>query len=195
MISIERDSSGRTFQVWKQNQMNSCGIACVWMAKSIARQMSFAEDEWELAVRTFGSAVGVALARIGAQASGPMTLNPAAFSNDQSSMASSLANFGFYAGQIANILRGERLHVEHTGFDGKAHSIHSHKIAYNKPAIALVAWNGGGGHFIVVGRATRHALSILDPWNGHINEQGNNGHYIAPYGGRGSICEILYVSA
>ncbi|MBP8287049.1 MAG: hypothetical protein KAX57_09440 [Rhodoferax sp.] len=49
MINVERDGSGRTYQIWKQNQMNSCGIACMWMARGIARQTSFSEEEWGLA--------------------------------------------------------------------------------------------------------------------------------------------------
>ena len=51
MINIETDSHGRTYQIWKQDQMNSCGVASVWMARGIALQMSFAEEEWGLAQR------------------------------------------------------------------------------------------------------------------------------------------------
>ena len=35
MVTIERDSHGRTYQIWQQNQANSCGVACVWMARGI----------------------------------------------------------------------------------------------------------------------------------------------------------------
>jgi hypothetical protein len=196
MISIERDSSGRTYQIWKQNQMNSCGVASVWMARGIARQMSVNEDEWELAQRTYRGAVGNALAPLGvASNSGPMTLNPGAFKKDQSSMASTIANFGFYGTQLANALRGERLHVEHVGFNGNSHSIVPGRISISKPAIVLVSWYGGGGHFVVVGRCTQSAVSFLDPWDGHVNEQANDGTYNAPYNNQGFIGEILYISA
>ena len=195
MINIERDSHGRTYQIWKQDQMNSCGVASAWMARGIARQMSYAEEEWDLAQRLYRSAVSSALAPLGVSAAGPMSLDPRAFPRDQSSMASTIANFGFFAAQLANALRAERLRVEHVGNNGSAQRIHAHKIAINKPGIALVYWNGGGGHFVVVGRCTQSAVSFLDPWDGHVNEQSNNGRYTARYGGQGVIGEVIYLSA
>jgi hypothetical protein len=107
MINIETDSHGRTYQIWKQNQMNSCGVASTWMARGIARQMSFAEEEWELAQRVYRNAVNNALAPLGVSPDGPMTLDPRAFSNDQSSMASTIANVGFYASQLALAIRDQ----------------------------------------------------------------------------------------
>lgn len=196
MISIERDSSGRTYQIWKQNQMNSCGVACAWMARGIAKRMSFNEDEWSLAQSLYRAAVENALAPLGVSASsGPMSLDPRAFPTNQNTMASTIANFGFYAAQLARALRGEGLTVEYVADNGQPRIIVHSKIAIDKPAIALVLWNGGGGHFVVVGRCTAGAVSFLDPWNGHVNEQVNNGRYVAPYGDRGVIGEILYISA
>lgn len=195
MITIENDSHGRTYQIWKQNQMNSCGVASVWMARGIARQMSFREEEWDLAQRLYRTAVNNALAPLGVAAGGPMSLDPRAFPQDQSSMASTLANFGFYADQLAAALRAERLRVEHVGWTGNAHRIVPNKIAINKPAIALVAWNNGGGHFVVVGRCTSSSVSFLDPWDGRVNEERNDGLYRARYGNRGFIGEVLYISA
>src|SRR5438309_7381519 len=168
MINIETDSHGRTYQIWKQDQMNSCGVASAWMARGIAKQMSFAEEEWEMAQRVYRLAVDNALAPLGVSASGPMCLDPRAFRNDQSSMASTLANAGFFAAQLATALRGEALQVEHVPLNGLARRIIADKIAINKPAIALIYWNGGGGHFVVVGRCTQAAISFLDPWDGHI---------------------------
>lgn len=195
MINIERDNHGRTYQIWKQDQENSCGVAAVWMARGIARQMSYSEQEWGLAQRLYRSAVQNALAPLGVSPAGPMTLDPTAFPADQSSMASAVANTGFRATQLASALRAERLHVEHVGLNGHARRIESHKIAINKPAIALVYWNRRGGHFVVVGRCTHRAVSFLDPWDGHVNEQYNNGHYYAPYNNQGLIGEVLYIRA
>lgn len=196
MINIEHDSSGRVYEIWKQNQMNSCGVASVWMARGIARQMSIAEDEWTLAQKVYRSAVGNALAPLGvASSSGPMSLDPRAFRVDQSSMASTIANFGFYAGQLARALRAEGLRVVHIGFDGHRHPIQANLISLSKPAIALVYWNHGGGHFVVAGRATRQRVTFLDPWDGHINEQPNSGRYFSHYSAQGPIGEILYLSA
>lgn len=195
MINIERDSHGRTYQIWKQDQMNSCGVASAWMARGIARQTSYAEGEWDLAQRLYRSAVQNAFARLGVSPAGPMTLDPRALPRDQSSMASTVANFGFYAGQLATALDAEGLRVEHVGNNGRARRIDAHKIAINRPAIVLVYWNRGGGHFVVVGRCTDRAVSFLDPWDGHVNEQFNNGSYNAPYNNQGAIGEVLYLSA
>jgi hypothetical protein len=195
MINIERDSHGRTYQIWKQDQMNSCGVASAWMARGIARQMSYAEGEWELAQRLYRSAVQNAFARLGVSADGPMTLDPRAFPRDQSSMASTVANFGFFASQLATALGAEGLDVDHIGNNGQPRRIRAHRIAINKPAIVLVYWNGGGGHFVVVGRCTDRAASFLDPWDGHVNEQYNNGSYNAPYNNQGLIGEVIYLSA
>lgn len=195
MINIERDSKGRIYQIWKQDQMNSCGVASAWMARGIARQMSFNETEWDLAQQIYRDAVNNALAPLGVQSSGPMTLDPSAFPKDQSSMASTLANFGFYAGQLGKALRAEGLKVEHVGFNGQNHIVTPAKISISKPAIVLVYWDNGGGHFVVVGLATHTSVSFLDPWDGHVNEQPNSGRYRARYGGQGSNREILYLSA
>ena len=196
MISIEHDGSGRTYQIWKQNQMNSCGVACMWMARGIARQTSFAEDEWNLAVRLFGAAVGSAAARLGVSPTGPMSLNPRAFSNNQGSMAAAVANFGFYSDQLAAALRADGLRVDTNGLDRNGKII-ANNIAYNRPGIALLQWSppGRGGHFVVVGRCTQRSASFLDPWDGHANEQYNTGQYTAPYGGSGQIVSVLNVSA
>jgi hypothetical protein len=195
MINIETDSHGRTYQIWKQNQANSCGVASVWMARGIARQMSFAEDEWDLAQRVYRNAVNNALAPLGVSPGGPMCLDPNAFPADQSSMAATLANTGFYAGQLANAIRAEGLQAQLVGWTGNSHRIVPNKIAINKPAIALVAWDNGGGHFVVVGRCTASRVSFLDPWDGHVNEEPNDGRYRARYGGRGFIGAVIYMSA
>ena len=197
MINIETDSHGRTYQIWKQDQMSSCRVAAAWMARGIAKQMSFAEEEWDMAQRVYRNAVGNALAPLGVSAAGPMTLNPSSFAQDQRSMASTIANVGFRASQLATALRGERLTVEHLGLNATrtARTIEPHKIAINKPAIALVYWNrGGGAHFVVVGRCTRAAVSYLDPWTGRVNEQRNDGEYLASYN-QGRVGEIIYISA
>ncbi len=195
MISLERDSHGRTYQIWKQQQANSCGVASVWMARGIARQASFAEEEWDLAVRMYQGAVAGALGALGASASGPMTFNPDSYAPNQSTMANTMASFGLYSGQVAASLRNERLRVDHTNLSGTPPKIQHDKIAFNKPAIVLILWDGGGGHFVVVGRCTHNEVSFLDPWNGHVNQQRNDGKYRAPYGGQGSIADIIYISA
>ena len=110
-------------------------------------------------------------------------------------MANTFASFGLYCGQITISLIKENLRAEQTVLTGTPRRIRHDKIAFNKPAIVLIVWDGGGGHFVVVGRCTHTEVSYLDPWNGHVNQQPNDGRYRAPYGGQGSIANIVYISA
>lgn len=195
MISLETDSHGRTYQIWRQQQANSCGVASVWMARGIARQASFAEEEWDLAIRMYLGAVAGALGSLGASPTGPVTFNPDSYDSNQNTMANTLASFGLYSRQLATSLQNEGLRAELTTLSGNPPRIRHDKIAFNKPAIVLVLWKGGGGHFVVVGRCTLGQVSFLDPWDGHVNQLPNNGKYKARYGGEGSIAEIIYISA
>lgn len=195
MISIERDSSGRTYQIWKQQQASSCGVACAWMARGIARQASFAEEEFALAQRIYAGSVGSALSAMQARQMAPQTFDPRAFANNQNSFGSTMANFGLFARQLAGALRGEGLKVEHYSNGNNPIVVIPNKIAINKPGIALVQWARGGGHFVVIGRAVPSNISYLDPWDGHVNEQANDGTYAANYGNTGLLMEILYISA
>ena len=106
-----------------------------------------------------------------------------------------MASFGLYSSQLATALRNDGMKTELTKLCGTPPRISHNKIAFNKPAIVLVLWTGGGGHFVVVGRCTMGQVSFLDPWDGHVNELPNNGKYRARYGGEGSIAEIIYISA
>jgi hypothetical protein len=200
MISIETDSHGRTYQIWKQQQAATCGVAAAWMARGIVRQMSVGEEEWDLAQRIYMGAVLHALNPLAqATTAGPMTMSPAGQPNDQSSFASTFTRFGLMARQLAEAVRSEGIAVEHAGlratdtFD-HGRTIAHHKIAINKPAIAMVYWRTGGAHFVVVGRATARAVTYLDPWDGHVNELANDSLYLANYGDFGVVGEILYLS-
>lgn len=195
MINLEHDSHGRVYQIWQQQQANSCGVAAIWMARGIARQASFGEEEWDLAIRVYQGAVGGALGALGASPTGPVTFNPASYDANQASMANTFASFGLYCGQVTTALRNEGLNAEQTVLSGNPPRIRHDKIAFNKPAIVLIYWDNGGGHFVVVGRCTPNEVSYLDPWNGHVNQQRNNGRYRAPYGGQGQIANIIYISA
>lgn len=194
MINIERDSHGRTYQIWKQDQASSCGVASIWMARGIARSASFNEEEWTLAQRIYSGAVASALGEVHAPPSGPMSLNPRRFPSDQSSMGSTFTNFGLFARQVAAGLRNEGLRADHTSLIGNPPKIDHNKISLTKPAIVLIQWNGSGGHFVVVGRCTARQVSFLDPWDGRVNEQVNDGFYESNYGRAGPIATIIYVS-
>jgi Peptidase C39 family len=194
MINIETGVGGRVYQIWKQQQAASCGVASAWMARGQARQMSFAEVEWDLAQRIYRSAVAGALGASQPSSSGPMSFDPAAFPHDQSSFGSTFSRFGLFTNQMAQALRGERLSTQVYSGGGAAIRIIDSKIAYNKPGIAFVKWNGNGAHFVVIGRCTKHHVTFLDPWSGHIREQTNNGLYSSSYGNNGFIQEVIYIS-
>ncbi len=197
MIRLERDSHGRTYQIWQQQQVASCGVASVWMARGIARQASFAEEEWDLAVRMYLGVVATTLAQAIAPA-GPVTFDPRLHSPinpNQDTMGNTFANYGLSCHQMAAAIRQEGLRVEARGLHGNPPRIMHSKIAFNKPAIAFIDWDGPGGHFVVVGRCTHREVSFIDPWDGHVNQQPNDGRYYAPYGDTGSITQIMYISA
>lgn len=201
MINIETDRHGRTYQIWQQQQMSTCGVAAAWMARGILRQMSFAEDEWALAQRIYLTAVQNALAPLGhATTAGPMTMSPVGETGDQSSFQSTFTGGGgLYARQLAQAMRSEGFAVEHRALandapEGSSLTVQHWKIAWNRPAIAMIYWRGGGGHFVVVGRCTRRDVTYLDPADGHVNELDNDGLYCANYGDVGNVGEILYLS-
>ncbi len=195
MISMDTDSDGTVFQLWKQDQAASCGVASAWMARGLVRQMSFAEGEWDLAQRVYRNGVASALSAMGTAPSGPVTFDPRAFGNNQSSLGSTFSRFGLFAGQLAAALRAEGLNVNHTGADPGGTGLISHLIAQTRVAIVLVSWQRGGGHFVVAARRANDGdIVFLDPWDGNVNEQENNGAYVANYGNIGTIAEILYLS-
>lgn len=194
MINIERGRGGRVYQIWQQQQQSSCGVACAWMARGIARQMSFAEEEWDLARRIYLGAVNTSLGAAASAPTAPMTFDPRANPNNQNSMGGTFANFGLFYTQLASALRGEGLQVTVRHNNGARITVVPGLIAYNKPAISFVKWTGPGAHFVVVGRCVPDHVTFLDPWTGHINEQPNDGRFRASYGA-GNILVNLYISA
>ncbi len=194
MISIERGVGGRVYQIWQQQQASSCGVACAWMARGIARQMSFAEDEWDLARRIYLGAVNTALGAAAATPKAPMTFPASLNPNNQTTMGGTFANFGLFYTQLAAALRNEGLQVNVQHNNGAPISVDANRIAYNKPAISFLKWTGAGAHFVVVGRCVPSHVTFLDPWTGHINEQPNDGRFRASYNS-GNILVNLYVSA
>lgn len=205
MISIERGLGGRVYQIWKQQQVCSCGVACAWMARGIAKQVSLAEEEWELAQRIYLGSVNSALAAANTIPSAPMTVAPLAYrstpgSQLQNNFSSNFSRAGLTCTQLANALRNDGLRVSVLSNNGSPTPVVANSIAYNKPGISFVKWpdrvnpGDGGAHFVVVGRCTAHHVTFLDPWTGHIREQPNDGNFSASYNA-GIILENLYISA
>ena len=204
MITIETGAGGRVYQIWKQQQASSCGVASCWMARGIARQMSFAEDEWQLATRIFTGAVNTTLAGARTVPAGPMTVDPRAYRGATerqitSDFSTLVSVGGLTDSELARALRNEGLRAETYSNGGGRCRIIDTKIAINKPAISHIVWDSvgnapGGGHFVVVGRCTRRHVTFLDPWVGRVVEQDNNGRFNGP-SGTGTIVANIYVSA
>jgi hypothetical protein len=180
-VSLADDSDGNTYQLWAQRQANSCGVASIWMARGIARQQSINEDEWELANRMYYAAIAGMMPEGGPPPPGaPMTLNPAAYQSNQSTMENTFASFGVYGSQVASMLRQEGFSVRHMS----ARSVLGDWLTPTRPAIVLVGWypqsrsQRQGGHFIVAVRQLRDGKIVyLDPWGGVLREVRNNGRY------------------
>ncbi|MEP0191017.1 MAG: hypothetical protein ABJP70_10365 [Erythrobacter sp.] len=206
MISIETGAGGRTYQIWKQQQASSCGVASCWMARGIARQMSFAETEWQLAVRIFQGAVNTSLAAAQTVPGGPMTVDPRAYPNATEQQITSdfstlVSVGGLTDSEVGRALRNEGLRTQTlaTNDTSKPCKVVHNKIAADKPAISLVDLEPIGNapgilHFVVVGRCTRNHVTFLDPWTGRVTENRNNGRFRGG-SGTGTIVSNIYVRA
>ncbi|WP_425228369.1 hypothetical protein [Sphingomonas sp.] len=190
-VSIESDSDRNTYEVWKQEQASSCGVASIWMARGLVKQQCIDEDEWPLAQRVFSGAVRGAMNAAGGDRF-PVCYNPGAFPKNQSSMGSTFSQFGLFSSQVATGLQNEGLHANFIG----AQSINPVNLGPGKAVIAFVRWRpaGNGAHFVCAARmANNGAVVFLDPWDGKVNEQWNNGTYAARYGGVGDILQVINV--
>jgi hypothetical protein len=201
-IVYQQDSKKNTYQIWAQEQANSCAVAAIWMARCQARQMTFAETEWDLAWRLYQHAVvGIpwALSSSASAPTGPMSIDPRAYTASQSSFYNMFGSFGTFAAQVAKVLRSEGLKVTHLPNSGTAQSLNVAKLSQRSPAIVLVGWyatqNGRqtrtGGHFVVAAEHINNQIVYLDPWGGNLYELANNARYRAP----GLIEEVIYLAS
>lgn len=190
-VSIETDSDNTSFEVWKQEQASSCGVASIWMARGLVKEICLEEGEWELARRVYYGAVRGMMAAAGGDRF-PVCYNPAAFQNNQTSMGATFANFGLFSSQVATGLQSEGLHANVIA----ATTINTLNLGPRKAAIAFVRWRpaNSGAHFVCAARqASNGKIVFLDPWDGKVNEQFNNGVYNARYGGVGDIAFVVNV--
>ena len=200
-IVMCRDSAGHTYQVWAQEQNASCAIASLWMARSQAKQQSFAEEEWELAWRVYQRVV-IGMPREFAADSAPpppVCINPAAVGNDQVTFYNMFGNFGTFAPQVVQALRSDGLKATQVTGSGFPNTLNSAKLSQTTPAIVLLGWYSHadgtwkriGGHFIVAADVIGNNIVYLDPWGGELRELANNGKYLS----NGWIEVLIYVSA
>lgn len=195
MIRFGEDSDKNRFQIWQQEQPESCGVAAIWMARGLVAQKSINEEEWSLAQAVYSQIVGSILQSMDkTKDDAPQTYDPK--KQKKETKAHAVANNGFRAWQLRQALLTQGYACEHFYVPGEKQTIQTSKLADNRPVIALVWWNGGFGHFIVATRrASNGNIVWLDPMDGKVNEQANNGLFQAKWGRSGHIAELLYVSA
>jgi len=166
-IVVATDSDGVEHHIWAQRQAASCAVACLWMACSLVRQMSFAEGEWDLAWRLYrhiGNADALREPRAGAAPGGPMALDPnhPARRNNQNSFANMFARFGTLATQVTSLLGSEGIRVTAVPAQWQAprlaggalqggSAVDPARLGQRQPAIVLIGWYRLVGGFTPVG--------------------------------------------
>jgi hypothetical protein len=128
----------------------------------------------------------------------PMTLNPAAFGNNQNTFQNMFANFGTYMDQVATALTNDGLRVMlKTAWTAGSAVVDKGRLSDTTPAIVLLGWYNAankrnGGHFIVASRvASSGQIVYLNPWQGQLNELGAG----PAYPGGGKFEQVVYISA
>ena len=187
---LRRDRDGNAHGVIQQNQANNCVIASLLMVRNQARQMSYAESQWEIMHRKYREVVNKLAPDT---PPGPMTWSPSEHARDQRTAANMFSNVGTYVSQITSMIRTEGLRVRLV--NSRAPLVTA-ALGQSAPAMVAVSWQGGGGHAIVAaGVNSRGQIIYLDPASGTIVELPNNGSFVnSAYGGRGSVFAAWYVN-
>ena len=198
------DSDGSYHDVWAQEQANSCAVAAIWMATRLVKQLCINEGEWDTAMRLWGHVIaGQNLALPNA---GPMSIDTSQFQNQptNSSFEAKFGNQGTFMREVRTMIGADNIRTQYydrTGSNGPvALGLDPQRVSNTRPVIMLLGWysptpGGGpptrnGGHFVVaVGKARNRKMIFLDPWQGRLVEQANNGIYP----GGGIFEEVLYL--
>jgi len=194
MTIISRtDSDGYAYDIWAQEQANSCAVASIWMARNQARQMTINEEEWDLAWRMYGQVVqGRGLVP---SPPAPMSLDPSKFPADQNTFQNMFASAGTFMNQVVAKLKVDGFQATATTWAPGA-VVDTRKLSDTTPAIVLLGWYNGttnrsGGHFIVASRVTRSGKVVfLNPWQGQLHELGPGPNF--PQGG--VFEQVAYIS-
>ncbi len=174
-LVFRQDSDNVTHSIMQQQQRSSCAVASIWMARCIAKRMSFAEGEWGLAWRLYSHVVRGMVEAPAAPA--PMTFNPDMHGSDASSFGNMFSNYGTSMDEVVAMLRRDAVKVDHLTPYQVGTALQPARITDFKPALVLLGWYNGnlreGGHFIVAARRTRAGRIVyLDPGNASLTEGG-----------------------
>jgi ABC-type bacteriocin/lantibiotic exporter with double-glycine peptidase domain len=140
---IQKDSTGKDWIMWKQEQFNSCGPACIYMVSCLAsRQTKIGGEKY---IRDLISKYGVTF--------WDLALPSGSGSNIL---------------QLSKVLRDLGFRVDSNNLSPK--DLKSLTLVANeqKPAILHVSWNPApnGGHFVLCVGKKNSNIIILDPFYG-----------------------------
>ena len=136
---IARDSTGVERIIWSQELNSSCGPACCFMVVCMVRRQSMAGGEAFMR--------GLAM-RYGASIFDLMT------------------GAGTSLQQLRSILVDNRIRLDGRYRAEKELWSMALAASEDRPMILHVAWQNGGGHWVVCAGANRSGAIILDPWYG-----------------------------
>lgn len=205
-LVTRRDSDGHEFVVWEQEQAGTCAVASIWMARSMARQMTFNENEWELAWRMYHNAVAGGTWRMPssnpAVAPPAQTFNHREFQSGRHAFENTVTRSGFESYHVCTMLIQEGFSAENIRRTGSnSLTIDANRVSPTTPAIVEIGWyrpNEQGvaefssAHAIVAARKTNTgSIVYLDPAYGRLVERLNDGRY----GEFGHIDSVTYVSS
>lgn len=162
------DSDGQKHSIYLQTDRGSCGPATLVMAECIIKQQVLPGSEARM------MAIG--------------SKYPGSWWNGM--LMRGVDGFGHLAGSTAlnlyNICKEIGLPVWGARVNGE--NLKSGDLGPKNPAVTLVGWYGvtkngslgerKGGHFVVAAKFAKNGkIVFLDPWNGMLTEQSNNGNF------------------
>jgi hypothetical protein len=139
-----RDSSGKTWTVWMQEQDGSCAAASIYMAIAMRKLQTLAGGEKKYIAQMSSSGSTYADFLLGV---GNRSMN-----------------------QIGEIISRNGLKVSTNYASAEGLKGILGRASANRPVIVNVAWNDGGAHQIVCAGKSKALYIFLDPWFGLVEQ-------------------------
>lgn len=136
---IVKDSTGVDRVIWSQEMNSSCGPACCYMVVCMIKKISMAGGE--AFMRNLAIKYGATIFDL-------------------------LVGSGTYGTQLRQILIDNGLRVDSRFRAENEYWSMALAASEERPMILNVAWENGGGHWVVCVGANRNGAIILDPWYG-----------------------------
>jgi hypothetical protein len=179
----------------RQRKTDECAIACAAMVIAMKKARYVDLDT----LRQTSQALGGLYYRPSARDAGARVDNPV---QRQLAMIMQHAVKGYVGEDAGTGIINVKAILQQYGVSGNQHENDvagriDAAAASNGMAIAFVAWNSGGAHFIVVHGSHENKYCILDPGTDHsVIRTCNAGstHYSAPYGSIGRFDNCLIIA-